>query len=472
MRAVVAVLASFTAYTYQEWSQDLALRPHPSSPDCPSHYPRPVPGQKVYSRWGSPKTTTEEVSFSKGSKIKVQMTKGASKGHFWRAPRKQKHRKTSPLSAVHAGRLHMDHLPLSFTDYLWCNFFILPPSILHFIIGGRKTTGLLGIFCDRLRQKLGIFYKIPDETEASNMVANLLLECISLAVWCKSITVGRATFSIPNSSRIIPNKDEVISGTLVIMVNLKERKMVEATHGTGEGATFLGSHDALALLFIALVGNVHPLVHSYANWGVNLNENINWFIRRMGVITVKYNNIGVETYPLVVKLFKAVGITSYTSKNLSRLTQFMNHNVPNHNFQTCRGFALQNLKAHSEAVSFLFKVRKFFLSALERYKEDFPAIDNEALFIGTVMHSLDHRNCSHYLDSRVFTNSHPGKDPSFEVDHEFASITLSCAVDQPPGRLFSCSFRHAPHPFYQEVYEFAKGVNPRLAGYMEACIGM
>ena len=88
------------------------------------------------------------------------------------------------------------------------------------------------------------------------------------------------------------------------------------------------------------------------------------------------------------------------------------------------------------------------------------------------MHSVDHRNISHYLDSRAFSSPHPAKEPGFEADHELAAITLSCAVDRPRGRLFACSFKDAPHPFYREVYQFAKSVNPRIAAYMEACIGM
>ena len=50
-----------------------------------------------------------------------------------------------------------------------------------------------------------------------------------------------------------------------------------------------------------------------SNWAVNLDEIINWFVRRMGIITVKYNNIGVETYPWFMETLKILGINSFNS---------------------------------------------------------------------------------------------------------------------------------------------------------------
>ena len=46
------------------------------------------------------------------------------------------------------------------------------------------------------------------------------------------------------------------------------------------------AHDCLSLCFNAFGGHTHPLVHSFANWGVNPHV-ANAFVRRMSLITIK-----------------------------------------------------------------------------------------------------------------------------------------------------------------------------------------
>jgi hypothetical protein len=115
---------------------------------------------------------------------------------------------------------------------------------------------------------------------------------------------------------------------------------------------------------------------------------------------------------------------------------------------------------------FIFLVRNKFLSLFAKYAVDFPGIDGEALFVGTVIHSIDHRQAPYYIDVDLFT----ANNPRYEGDHEWAKATINCFVDRPPGRLFECRFSHSPHPFFREVYAYAEKISPRLADYMEACI--
>lgn len=497
MRGGILFLAAFTVWTYQEWEKDFALRPGRESQDCPSHYRRPDTGNKVGAKWDTPSTVCEPVDGGSGNgggcRRRVRIAPNADSGHCWKPPSavpgesgssfRMVHRQGTSLDdlephsefarrrtshldpAIRAENPHMDHLPLSFSDYLWCNFFVLPPAILHFIIGGANTTGLLGMVWRRLAQRCGDF----SEEQAAHMGANYMLEIASLAIWCDGVREGKATFSIPNVSRVVSSDPaEVISDTLTVVVDLPSRLVVEAAHGE----THLGPHDVLALIFNAMGGSLHAVPHSYANWGLNTAEATHWFVRRMSVITIKYNNIGVESFPLVCDMFRSAGFTKHTSKDAVRLTCYFNHNVPSHKYGSCRGKALQQLRPHSATVRFIFHMHNFFVKRFESHKHDFPGIDGTALFVGTVMHALDHRNAGYYGDNRAFSAPHPAKDASFAADHEWADFTLACATDRPPGRLFSCSFEHAPHPFYREVFAHAKRENPRLAGYMEACIGM
>jgi len=123
---------------------------------------------------------------------------------------------------------------------------------------------------------------------------------------------------------------------------------------------------------------------------------------------------------------------------------------------------------YSKLGSFLVKVRNYFVTEFERHSEDFPGIDGEALFIGTVMHSIDHRLASYIVDTNHFVCG----DSEFEADHEWAAITHACFVDRPPLRFFECRMSHAPNALFKKVYEYAKGIDARLASYMECCIAM
>ena len=63
---------------------------------------------------------------------------------------------------------------------------------------------------------------------------------------------------------------------------------------------------------------VAALLHarvSYANWACNTlpSPNMHWFVRRMSIITIKYNNIGVESYPMVMQFFQSMGLTTHTT---------------------------------------------------------------------------------------------------------------------------------------------------------------
>ena len=45
---------------------------------------------------------------------------------------------------------------------------------------------------------------------------------------------------------------------------------------------------------------------------------------------------------------------------------------------------------HSRVVNFIVKLRPAFLDEFSKHKQSFPGCDGESLFIGTVLHSLEH----------------------------------------------------------------------------------
>ena len=111
---------------------------------------------------------------------------------------------------------------------------------------------------------------------------------------------------------------------------------------------------------------------------------------------------------------------------------------------------------------FVLKVKRKFDIEFTRFKEDFPGIENEAFFQGTVMHSVDHQNATKYLKSNAYS-------PSNCANCEMASVILNCFVEKPPS-LMDTRFSSAPHPFYRNVYNYAKLINPRLADSLDCCI--
>jgi len=301
------------------------------------------------------------------------------------------------------------------------------------------------------------------------MVGEFLLGIPTLTLYCTEVEEQIATFAFHNVTQIV-DASMVRSGDLVCEVDLSKRCLSSATYRGKD----IGPHDTMALSFNMFAGYIHALPHSYANWAVNTSRDVNWFVRRMSVITVKYNNIGVESYPWVMGLFKWIGFTSGTSDTVTRLTCYMNHSdsVPKHQRNQKVGSLLSALRAHSDVVEFVFKVRAYFLSEFAKYQSDFPGIDGEALFIGTVLHSIDHRNAGYIVDNTIFSCAHGGKDPSFSADHEWACVTHACATDRPPMRLFNCGFKRAGHPLYRKVYYFAAKINARLASYMEGGVAL
>ena len=354
--------------------------------------------------------------------------------------------------------LSMDHLYMSFSDYHWCSWFLMPSIISTFLVGGPQTGGAAGIVKMWVSEWLGLTVKdSPDRAE--KILMELVLNT-SLAAWIGDIDEqddGTITgqLLVPSATHILPDKT-VTSGQFQLNMDFTKGKINKATFD-GES---LDLNDAITLAFIVGAGHTHPVIHSYANWGINPDAEDS-FIRRMAVCTIAWNNIGVERFQRMLELLRKIGLTKFTTPDVTRLVLHQGpHTVPPHAH-------LLRLQKHSKFVKFIIKVRSYFLHEFVRHQEDFPGIDGEALFIGTVMHSIDHQQMVHQLD----INSLRGTD-QFVADRDWATVTLSCFVDRPSFRMFECRFSHAPHPFYRSVYNYAVTIDTRLAAMMECTIAM
>ena len=129
----------------------------------------------------------------------------------------------------------------------------------------------------------------------------------------------------------------------------------------------------------------HPVIHSYANWGINPDIS-NEFLRRMALCTMIYNSMGVNQFRTATASFKQLGLFKHiTPKMLELVTHHGSYTVPKHNHKNW--LMLQQL---SEFVKFILDMRGVFMVEFAKYKQDFVGIDQEAIFLGTVVHSVDH----------------------------------------------------------------------------------
>ena len=129
---------------------------------------------------------------------------------------------------------------------------------------------------------------------------------------------------------------------------------------------------------------------------------------------------------------------------------------------------IRQLEAHSELVHFVVRVRGFFLMQFEKHRADFPGVDGESLFLGTVLHSVDHAQAAHHFDAADMS----WEDPSFIGSYEMATLVRSGFVGELKlaQLFFDMRFRAAHHALFLDTYQFARRINARMADGMECAI--
>ena len=127
------------------------------------------------------------------------------------------------------------------------------------------------------------------------------------------------------------------------------------------------------------------------------------------------------------------------------------------------------LAPHSEFARFIGPVCKFFHKTFKDHTKEFKGVDPEALFIGTIMHSLDHTLMGWNVVDPLYLDAERC-NPRFRVMAELGRFVRAGFVDDLPGLLFNKNYSNAPTPFYQKVYKFAAKKNKKLADAMDCCI--
>ena len=380
-------------------------------------------------------------------------------------------------------KLDMDHTYLSFLDYLWVSVFVGLPADLNWA---------MGLVVLKFREKFCQIHQ-PDYNAlcgqlalGTNFAAHFT-RFVEESDYEDSATHTRdavAEFCVEDFSYVINSGHtglELKHETLRVLIQLKKddkerHRLWKAWVGRKE----LTAQEAYLFINLRVFSAGHAQTHAIANWGVNPENYANPFLRKMSVITVMYNYYGLNGFNRVIvflqSLFKPF---KYIHKEVNGLPakscEVQKAQGHSHIFNI--GFeggvikhskSILNLTPYSDFVSFIVKVRKCFGKEFEKHQKDFPGVDMEGLFIGTVMHSLDHSQAGNITKDPLWLQS--GSHSSLQWMEEWCRFVRCGFTDDLPGIIFKHKFKDAPHPFFNAVYDFAHKLDPELADGMDCCI--
>lgn len=355
-------------------------------------------------------------------------------------------------SKVHQNSKHdMNHIRVSFWDYVWASFFVAPNAILLWV------SGILLLLVRQALHRCGLLS--PKSHDPSHVVGKLLLESMEvLQFTCQREEQGEiiATFCWTNFPMLDKNGFYKVADLFSVDVNLNTTTMTKAKLDDN----YLTPKEAMILIWFHTISAGHVKLHAYANWGIN-NSICDRFVRRMSVVTVVYNYYGYTAFKKLTALWKYCGLCRHDFCNITE--------VFNHGLEAGVGshHKLRRLMKYSRLVDFLMKARKGFMKAFDRYRESLHGIDGEAMFIGTILHSLDHTLAERNLEDPLWLDT---ESEEYGVMAELGRFVRVGFVEDLPGLLFHIRYKDSPHPFYQEVYRYAAGIDQDLAGHMDACI--
>jgi len=166
-------------------------------------------------------------------------------------------------SHTYAKDLNMDHLYMSFPEYLWIIWQITIPLSCAILFGGRKSSGVWGILKMKIAEGLGYGTKNSPEIIERKLV-DLILGT-SLVTWITDVTSdtsGNLTgqLLLPQACHVFCD-GTVTAGDLRILIDIRKRMIIESTFMNKK----LEMGDALSLAFLNGAVYTHPVIHSYAN---------------------------------------------------------------------------------------------------------------------------------------------------------------------------------------------------------------
>ena len=243
----------------------------------------------------------------------------------------------------------------------------------------------------------------------------------------------------------------------IVLINLKEEVMISATID-GVQVT---AKKAMILLWFDTAFGTHVKVHATANWGI-ANTFPTTHLKWLSICTVMYNYFGFTVFPqFITKFLYTIGLTE---KNYGKIGKAFQHTI---RFGTPAHSNIDQLVPFSKFVRFLIPLREYFLQSFTEYQHEFAGADPEALFAGTILHSLDHCLMEENIKDPLWLDVN---DLEYGAMAEITRYVRAGFVPDLPGLVFDHRYKNIKHPFYQKVYRYARSLDPWLADKMDACI--
>merc|ERR1712232_1231355 len=167
-------------------------------------------------------------------------------------------------------------------------------------------------------------------------------------------------------------------------VELETKRMVQANLDSDQ----ISASDALTLVWFHTISAGHVKLHAYGNWGVRTKAGVDVSSKELAnnsVVTVLYNYFGYTLFPRLCSYFVHMGITKYDFGNI---TEVFDHGI----YEGILSHShIREIAKYSKVAKFIIGVRNCFMQEFDKRKNvEFENVNGEALFIGTVLHSLDH----------------------------------------------------------------------------------
>eukprot|EP00536_Pseudo-nitzschia_multiseries_P016677 jgi/Psemu1/47282/gm1.47282_g len=410
---LLAALAYFVLTSYQRWEEDFSAgtRVHRDSRSSPSNKQRVLGKHRGYFA-----PTTNELIFKTN---KAQMDNSVVRE---RAKRRPFHGDTDTNEA--AAELHMDHVYIKFSDFLWGLIFVginarIMSKVGIFVLGIRETLTKWGII------------KVP-QFDIESLIATLCLEQSQVIHYSTRAKKDSelcnilAGFCFPNFPYVEnENLEFKVADIFAVEIDLNTKRFVNAKLDNEN----LTPMQTLILLVYNTIATQHVKLHAMANWGVNGHASIkakNPFLHQNSIVTIIYNYLGYTSFSGLLKIWEEQGFLGDGWAEKGSLIKCINHGISE---GICQHPHIQELINDSQFVHFAIK----------------------ALFVGTILHSLDHTFFEWNLCDPLWLDVN---EPRFG---EMAKL----------GRI---RFKGSGHPFYEEVYRKAAKINKKLADHMDTCI--
>ena len=350
--------------------------------------------------------------------------------------------------------LDMDHMKLTFVQFLWGYLMLLPRLFF---------CNLEGYFCVIFSM---LFYCVwPQPCDYNVLVANLLLEssmCLyyvqTLSDQSKSSAVAK--FVISSAALIFNDGKLSMKDDIIIFIDLIDRKYVEGSLG----GKVLSAQDAAVVIGFVWMSSHHVKSHSYANWGSNSDtKSIGKkcsIIEELSIVTTLYNHFGYKGFPIFCNLASSLGLVCKVEM-AETLQSGIDRGVNYHAH-------IIELYSYSKYVKFITKVRGHFLHEFVKYKQtDFPTIHGEALFAGTVLHSTDHSQFRRYFYSNLWCRP---LSKEYDTMGRLFFFVLVGFTNDLPLMINGYRFKNINHPFFHDIYKFSYDIDNFLASHMDGCI--